>query len=344
MIALAQSLPGPSSSQVCFGMGVVRAGWLGGLAAWTAFTLPSAVLMLGFAFGSALVAGPLGTRLIHGLQLVAVAVVAQAVLTMQRSLAPDRTRIALAMLALAVVLFGPARFATLLAIVGGAVAGLVLFRVPETIETPSTLTSVSKTAAIVCCVFLLSLAVCLPILAHRTGALELGALAAFYRTGALVFGGGHVVLPLLEDAVVRPGWVSQSTFLSGYGAAQALPGPLFTFGGFLGASLNGSTHRLLLGVLGLVALSAPGLLAMAAVLPFWTSLRRVRPVQRALRGINAAVVGILIAALYMPLWTATVRTSADFWFALVAFCLLTVGKVQTWLVVVCTSLACLLAG
>jgi chromate transporter len=333
IIALAQSLPGPSSSQVCFGMGVVRAGWLGGVAAWTGFTMPSALLMLGFAFGTALLSGRLGVRLIHGLQIVAVAVVAQAVLTMQRSLAPDRERIAIAILALSVVLFGPAQLATFVAIIGGAISGLAMFRRIDT-STPKTATiQASKPWAVICGLTFLVLLPSLLFAAHLTGRIDIEALSAFYRSGALVFGGGHVVLPLLENAVVAPGWVSQSTFLSGYGAAQALPGPLFTFGAFLGASIQGTPHRILLGLIGLFGLSAPGLLAMAAVLPFWETLRKIRSVQSALRGVNAAVVGLLIAALFTPLWTSTVRNSSDFWFAVVAFTLLTVWKVQPWIVV-----------
>jgi chromate transporter len=344
IIALAQSLPGPSSSQVCFAMGVVRAGWIGGIAAWTAFTLPSALVMFGFAFGAELLSARLGLRLVHGLQLVAVAVVAQAVLTMQRSLAPDRQRIALAMGSLAIVLFGPPRFATLLAISVGAVVGLLWFRPDQTTEVQSAPILVSKRWALVCCIIFIGLLVALPILAHITGRLELQALSAFYRTGALVFGGGHVVLPLLAQAVVAPGWVSEPTFLSGYGAAQALPGPLFTFSAFLGASIRGTPHHVLLGLLGLFGLSAPGLLAMGAVLPFWGNLRGIPSVQGVLRGINASVVGVLIAALYAPLWISSVRTSVDFWFALLAFALLTVGKVQPSIVVLCVSLASLLAN
>jgi len=342
IIALGQSLPGPSSSQVCFGLGIVRAGWLGGVAAWTGFTLPSALLMLGFAFGTALLSGRFGVRLIHGLQIVAVAVVAQAVLTMQRSLAPDRQRIAIALVALAVVLFGPTQFATLVAIVGGAVAGIVMFRSINISQAKPAMIQASKTVAVICGLVFFLLLVSLPIAAHFAGGMEIEALSAFYRSGALVFGGGHVVLPLLENAVVAPGWVSQSTFLSGYGAAQALPGPLFTFGAFLGASIHGSPHRILLGLTGLFGLSAPGLLAMAAVLPFWETLRKIQSVQSALRGVNAAVVGVLIAALFTPLWTSTVRNSSDFWFALAAFTLLTVWKMQPWIVVCGVSVLYLL--
>ncbi|MES2390925.1 MAG: chromate efflux transporter [Acidobacteriota bacterium] len=344
IIALAQSLPGPSSSQVSFGMGVLRAGWLGGAAAWTGFTLPSALLMFGFAFGTSLLSGPFGVRLIHGLQIVAVAVVAQAVLTMQRSLAPDRERIAIAIVALAVVLFGPAHLATLLAILGGGIAGVAMFPPLEMSQSKAAVFHASKMVGVACGLFFFTLLVLLPIAAHVTGNLEIEALSAFYRSGALVFGGGHVVLPLLENAVVAPGWVSQSTFLSGYGAAQALPGPLFTFGAFLGASFHGITHRILFGSIGLFTLSAPGLLAMAAVLPFWDSMRPIQFVHSALRGVNAAVVGVLIAALFTPLWITTVRNSSDFWFALVAFTLLTVWEIQPWVVVCGVSVSSLLVS
>ena len=300
--------------------------------------------MFGFAFGAELLTGRLGLNLVHGLQLVAVAIVAQAVLAMQRSLAPDRLRIAFAIVSLAIVLFAPTRFATLFAIFAGGAAGMLVFRDPAVAQTESASLPVSRSWALFCLVSLLGLLVALPLLAHITGRLEFRALAAFYETGALVFGGGHVVLPLLSNAVVAPGWVAESTFLSGYGAAQALPGPLFTFGAFLGASIQRSSHRVLLGCVGLFALSAPGLLAMGALLPFWGHLRKVPSIQGALRGVNAAVVGILIAALYTPLWTSTIRSSTDFWFALVAFLLLVVAKTQPWVVVMCISLAHMLAG
>lgn len=335
LIALAQSLPGPSSSQVCFGLGVLRAGWLGGVAAWIAFTLPSALLMLLFAFGATYLSGATGVRIVHGLQLVAVAIVAQAVMTMQRSLAPDRERMALAVGALAIVSFGPARFATLIAIGAGALFGLMLFRkIPPSSHKTFRLRP-SRLVGMSCAVVLLGLLIVLPMLGQLTHALALQVLSAFYTCGALVFGGGHVVLPLLESAVVAPGWVKESVFLSGYGAAQAVPGPLFTFGAFLGASIPGS-HRILFGLLGLIGLSAPGLLAMSAVLPFWQGWRERRPVQAALRGVNAAVVGVLIAALFSPLWTSAIHGSADFCIALLAFVLLTQWKLQPILVVVLT--------
>ena len=293
LIALAQSLPGPASSQVAFAMGIVRAGWLEGVAAWTAFTLPSAVLIFAFAVGGMLLSGTAGTNLIHGLQVVAVAVVAQAALTMQRSLAPDRSRITVALAAMAITLFGPTQFSTLLAIMGGGIAGWMMFRPIELSPHPTRPTRFSKTVAAVCACLLLALLILLPMIGRLNQSLGVQVFSAFYRSGALVFGGGHVVLPLLQNAVVARGWVTQQSFLAGYGAAQALPGPLFTFAAFLGASVRNAPSRPLFAVLGLVGVSGPGLLAMAAVLPFWGELRGNRHIQGVLRGVNAAVVGVI---------------------------------------------------
>ena len=326
MVALAQSLPGPSSSQVCFGLGVLRAGWLGGLAAWIAFTLPSAVLMLAFAFGAQL-SGEMSTRMVHGLQLVSVAIVAQAVMIMQRALAPDRERMSLAVGALAIAAFGPPRFATLLAILLGGLAGVALFRSTPRPEQRAFRILSSEKGAKLCAAGLVALLL-LAAAGHAVHFRALQVLSAFATCGILVFGGGHVVLPLLQSAVVAPGWVKESVFLSGYGVAQVLPGPLFTFGAFLGASVQGSSHRVILGLIALIGLSAPGLLAMGAILPSWQNWRELQKVQSALRGVNAAVVGVLIAALFSPLWTSTVHTPSDFVIVLVAFVLLTQWKLQ----------------
>ena len=336
-IAIAQSLPGPSSSQVAFALGILRAGWAGGLASWVGFTFPSAVLMLAFAYGHSFLGGSAGNGLLHGLQIVAVAVVAQAVLAMQRALAPDRERIALAILATALILFLPARDATVIAIAAGAVAGLLLFRQQNDTSSDYAGIRLSKSAGLVSAAVFLALLVILPLTAEMFSSTGLAVFSAFYRSGALVFGGGHVVLPLLEDSVVARGWVSQQSFLAGYGAAQALPGPLFSFAAYLGASVRPSPNPILYGLLSLVALFAPGLLAMTAVLPFWSALRRNRYVQASLKGVNASVVGVLIAALYHPLWTSTIHTPGDFWIALAAFALLAVWKVQPWIVVTCVA-------
>lgn len=344
LVALAQSLPGPSSSQVGYAIGITRAGLPGGIAAWLGFTLPSAALMLLFAFGHALASNAPGTALanqlaaiLHGLQLVAVAVVAQAVFSMQRSLAPDRPRILFAVLAAAIVLFAPATFATPLVIAFAALAGLRLApRNPssgptpdDTHDTPAALSpTTGMTAAILFSILLL--ATLLP--SHLPATL----FASLYRTGSLVFGGGHVVLPLLEDSIVARGWIAQPAFLAGYGAAQALPGPLFSFAAFLGATAP-TSHPLASGVLALAAIFLPGILLITAILPFWHLLRRHTAVQSALWGINAAVVGILIAALYQPVWTSTIHTPRDFFIALAAFAALTAARTPPWLVVLAAA-------
>ena len=333
IIAIAQSLPGPASSQTGFAIGILRAGWLGGLAAWVGFTVPSAILMLAFAFGHSFIRGEVGDGLLHGLRLVAVAVVAQAVLAMQRSLAPDRMRIAFAVVATALSLFLPLQVATLAPIVLGALAGLVLLRSDDEANFDAVELPVSKRAGVIAGTLFLLLLATLPILARVLATPALDIFSTFYQTGALVFGGGHVVLPLLESAVVGRGWVAQQSFLTGYGAAQALPGPLFCFGAYLGASIRPSTNPLAYGLISLIGIFAPGLLAMAAVLPFWSAVRGNRSFRRALKGVNASVVGILIAALFHPLWTSTILHASDFWIALAAFALLTAWKVQPWKVV-----------
>ena len=290
IIALAQSLPGPASSQVGFALGILRAGWLGGLAAWIGFTLPSALLMLAFAYGHSFLGGSAGQGLLHGLQLVAVAVVAQAVMAMQRSLAPDQTRVALAILAAGLTLLLPSQMASLIAIACGAVAGLLLFRTENYGSSEYIGLPLPKVAGVVSAAVFLVLLVIVPLFAQAFSNFGLTVFSAFYRSGALVFGGGHVVLPLLEGAVVAPGWVTQKSFLAGYGAAQALPGPLFSIGAYLGAAVRPSSSPFLYGLLGLIGIFTPGLLAMTALLPFWSAIRSNRYVQSSLRGINASVV------------------------------------------------------
>jgi chromate transporter len=342
LVALAQSLPGPSSSQVGFALGIVRAGWLGGVAAWLGFTLPSALLMLAFAHGRSSLNTNVGERLLHGLQLVAVAVVAQAVLSMRSALAPDRVRMGVALAATGIILFVSPRFSTPIAIAFGACAGL-LFCVAEDFTFGEQIdVRISKWAAVGAGALSLSLLAIFVVLANVFTSPAIQIFSAFYRAGALVFGGGHVILPLLEDTVVSPGWVTQQSFLAGYGAAQALPGPLFSIGAYLGASVRPGTHPLGYGFLALTGISAPGLLAMTAVLPFWTEWRERRHIQAALRGVNASVVGILIAALFNPLWNSTVHTASDFWIALLAFSLLVLWKVQPWVVVLSASAVALL--
>ena len=333
VVALCQFLPGPASSQVGFTIGLMRAGALGALAAWVGFTLPSAVLMTAFAFGAGAMKGPLADGLIHGLKLVAVAVVAQAVFGMAKTLTPDAKRAAIAVGAAVLVTVAPATVGQVGAIALGVPAGVILCREAGDPSPGADLLKVPRRVGVAALAILLLFLIGGPILETATGDPTLARFDAFYRSGALVFGGGHVVLPLLKSAVVDPGWISQDSFLAGYGAAQALPGPLFTFAAYLGAVMRQPPNGVAGAALGLAALFLPGLLALVAALPFWGRLR-TRPVaQAAMRGANAAVVGILATALYSPVWTSAVLGRADFAAALVGFVLLTSFKTPPLLVV-----------
>ncbi len=334
IVALCQFLPGPASSQVGFSLGLIRAGYWGGLAAWAGFTLPSAVLMVAFAYGAgALIARPIGTGLLHGLKLVAVAIVAQAVWGMARTLCPDRQRASIACVAVLMILFSTSSITQSAVILMGGIAGLLVCRAAPPASADPVVVPVSRTAGLVAlCGFFLLLAG-LPILRGFSGLTDVALFEAFYRSGALVFGGGHVVLPLLRDAFVIPGWVSEDTFLAGYGAAQAVPGPLFTFAAYLGAVVVPSPHGLTGAALGLFGIFLPGMLILIGTLPFWGTLRARRDAQAAMRGINAAVVGLLGATLYNPLWTSSVKSSGDFAVAFVGFVLLTMWRAPPLLVV-----------
>ena len=341
IVALAQSLPGPASSQVGFALGLNRAGVAGGLAAWLGFTLPSAVLMLAFALGHALFASRIGLAILHGLQLVAVAVVAQAVMTMWRNLVPDRSRAILAIAAAALVLFLPPSFGTPLAILLGALVGLSL-PMQDAPSSAFTLTTspgrrTPFAAPIAGVVFSVLLLVALWMSTDRLSGWAL--MASFYRTGASVFGGGNVVLPLLNQATVAKGWTTPEIFLAGYGMAQAMPGPLFTFAAYLGAVVRPNPRPVLYGVGGLICIFLPGLLLMTAALPVWSGAQRYRRAQAALQGVNASVVGVLIAALYRPVWTSAVASRGDFWMVLAAFVALTAWQLRPWAVVLGTALA-----
>src|SRR6202034_2314969 len=299
LVALCQFLPGPASSQVGFSIGLMRAGYLGGFAAWIGFTLPSAIALVLFAFGAHELVGPVGLGLLHGLKLVAVAIVAQAVLGMARSLCPDRERASIAALALILTLLAPGSLSQVGTIVLGGIAGIFVCRARTETAPDSMTIPVSRGVAT------LSLILALVLLAvafvPARGGLAL--FDAFYRSGALVFGGGHVVLPLLRGAFVTPGWVSDNIFLAGYGAAQAVPGPLFTFAAYLGDVVGPSPHGIAGAALGLFGIFLPGMLVLIGALPFWDSFRRREDAQAVMRGVNAAVVGLLGAALYNPLWT-----------------------------------------
>jgi len=337
LVGLCQFLPGPASSKLGFSLGLMRAGYAGGLAAWLGFTLPSAILLLLFAYGAgALAHGAAGQGLLHGLKLVAVAIVAQAVWGMARTLCPDRTRASIAIGAALLVLLAPTSIGQVTAIACGALVGLRLCSSDQQAFAEPLHFSISRRVGAAA---LLMFAVLLAISFWPRSDTPLSVFNAFYRSGALVFGGGHVVLPLLSEAVVKPGWASQEYFLAGYGAAQAVPGPLFTFGAYLGTAPANPVGGLAGAAIALVAIFLPGMLLQLAALPFWNSIRRRMSMQAAMRGINAAVVGLLAAALYDPVWTSAVLGRADFAIALTSFILLTVWRAPALLVVALTALA-----
>ncbi len=338
LVALCQFLPGPASSQVGFSIGLARAGYLGGLAAWTGFTLPSAIILVLFAYGAALLAGSAAAGLLHGLMLVAVAIVAQAVWGMARTLCPDRQRATIALVAALILLCTTSSLAQVATIAGGGLAGLWLCRLPVQASVAHRVVPVSRRAAIIALIAFLVLLAGLPLVRDLYRSQTLALIDAFYRSGALVFGGGHVVLPLLREAFVAPGWVSNDAFLAGYGAAQGIPGPLFSFAAYLGAVVQPSPHGLPGAVLGLLAIFLPGMLIVIAALPFWNSLRQRAGAQAMMRGVNAAVVGLLGAALYNPIWTSSVRSAADLGVALIGFVLLTAWRAPPLLVVVVSAL------
>jgi len=338
LVALCQFLPGPASSQVGFSIGLLRAGYGGALAAWTGFTLPSAIALVLFAYGAGALIGPVGTGMLHGLKLVAVAIVAQAVWGMARTLCPDKERASIATAAALIILFSTSSVAQILAIALGGIAGLWLCRGAQPIEGAHIPIPVGRRTGMAALTLFFVLLVGLPILQSIENAQSIALFDAFYRSGALVFGGGHVVLPLLRQAFVSPGWVSDDTFLAGYGAAQAVPGPLFTFAAYLGAVVNLSPHGVAGAALGLIGIFLPGILILLGTLPFWETFRKRAGAQAAMRGINAAVVGLLGAALYNPVWTSSVKTPGDFGVALVGFVLLIVWRAPPLLVVIVGAL------
>ncbi len=342
LVALCQFLPGPASSQVGFALGLHRAGLRGALAAFTAFTLPSAVLMVLFAYGTTLFDGTVGQGLISGLKIVAVAIIAQAVLGMARNLTPDATRASIAVIAALCALLLSGTPGQLLAIVLGLVAGYFLCREPRSItaekfEQPLVF-SISRRTGIFCLGIFALLFLGLPILARSLGHGELLLFDAFYRAGALVFGGGHVILPLLQDAVVTSGWVSESQFLAGYGATQAVPGPMFTFAAYLGTISTVGPGGVFGAAIALAGIFLPGLLLLLGVLPLWNMLLQRAWAKAVIRGANAAVVGILAAALYSPVFTSAVHGPEDFSLGLLCFVLLVSWKCPPWCVVLIGSL------
>lgn len=344
LVGLCQFLPGPASSQAGFSIGLLRAGWLGGLAAWCGFTLPSILLMLAFAVIAPSLGGPVGGGLIHGLKLVAVAVVAQAVWDMARRLCVDQRRVAIALIAIAVLSILTTVYAQLIVIGLGAMLGLALCETKRSPDYPQApqhpqqfpiSRTVGASALVLFCVLLFGL----PVLAGLHVGAAATVLEAFYRSGALVFGGGHVVLPLLQQQTVATGWISLNDFLAGYGAAQAIPGPLFTFAAFLGWTSSAAPNHWAGALLATVGIFLPGLLLVLAALPYWQALRARPSMGAMLAGVNAAVVGLLAAALYSPVWTSAVLSKLDFAVAVVGFFLLTRWKTPPLAIVVLCALA-----
>jgi chromate transporter len=333
LVALCQFLPGPASSQVGMAVGIARAGLPGALAAWLGFTLPSALALVLFAFGVNALGGAADAGWLHGLKIVAVAVVAQAVWGMAKSLCPDRQRATLAILAAIGTLSWPSATGQLVSIVAGGIIGWLLLPPTALGAESHTHFPISKRTGVVAWLIFFALLFGLPVLRQTTASHWLDVFDSFFRVGSLVFGGGHVVLPLLQAEVVGPGWVTNEQFVAGYGAAQAVPGPLFTFSAYLGAVMNGWSGALLT----LIAIFMPSFLLVVGALPFWDLFRSKSSFQAALSGINAAVVGLLLAALYNPVWTSAIHTSSDFGLGLVAFGLLLFWKWPPWLVVVLTA-------
>jgi len=344
LVALCQFLPGPASSQVGIGIGLMRAGIPGALAAWTGFTLPSALAMVLFAYGVERFAGAAGSGWLHGLKIAAVAVVAQAVWGMAQSLCPDRERATMAVLATIVALMFPTAWGQIGAIALGAAAGLILLPRTPAPHGSDLAVPIGRGFGLGCLTLFFALLIGLPILAAAVGNHALELIASFFRSGSLVFGGGHVVLPLLQASVVPPGWIGDDAFLAGYGAAQAVPGPLFTFSAYLGAAMGPPPNGWAGAIICLVAVFLPSFLLVFGALPFWAQLRERPAAQTALRGVNAAVVGLLLAALYTPVWTSAIGRPADFALGVTAFLLLAMWHTPPWLVVVLAAVAGQLIG
>ncbi|KAA9023863.1 chromate transporter [Niallia endozanthoxylica] len=329
LVALCQFLPGPASSQVGIGIGVVRGGILGGIVSFIGFTLPSVIALIIFALIlQGMDVGNAGW--IHGLKMVAVAVVAHAILGMAKNLTPDLKRKAIALFALVGTLMWQTAFTQVGIIILSAFIGFLLYRQHTENNDAKIQFPISKKFAAICLILFFSLLFLLPILREVTSLHWIALFDSFYRSGSLVFGGGHVVLPLLEREFVPTGWLSKDEFLAGYGAAQAVPGPLFTFAAYLGAVMNGWAG----GILATIAIFLPAFLLILGTLPFWDSLRRNPKIKGALMGVNAAVVGILIAAFYQPIWTSSILSPIDFAFAAILFSMLVYWKLPPWVVVV----------
>ncbi|WP_066193711.1 MULTISPECIES: chromate transporter [Gracilibacillus] len=330
LVALAQFLPGPASSQVGIGIGIARGGILGGIASFLGFTIPSVIALMMFALIlQGLDVGEAGW--IQGLKLVAVAIVAHAILGMAQKLTPDLSRKTIALLALVVTLLWQTIYSQVIIILLSALIGYLIYKQHHIQEDHrSTPFLISKKIGAFCLVMFIGLLFLLPFLREITSVQWVAMFDSFYRSGSLVFGGGHVVLPLLEREFVPTGWLNQEAFLAGYGATQAVPGPLFTFSAYLGTVINGWEG----GLIATAAIFLPAFLLILGTLPFWDSLRRNPKIKGALMGVNAAVVGILIAAFYQPIWTSAIIEPIDFAFAAVLFSMLVYFKLPPWIIVI----------
>ena len=338
LVALCQFLPGPASSQIGIGIGLSKAGLAGAAAAWTAFTMPSAIALILFGYGVINFGDTVGIGALHGLKVVAVAVVAQAVWTMAKSLCPDAKRATLAVMSTIGVLAVPSPFVQVGVIIVGGLIGWAFLRADAPKDHVDMGVRMPRSVAIFALTLFFVALIGLPLLASAYPSQTMALIDSFYRSGSLVFGGGHVVLPLLQAEVVPSGWVSNDAFLAGYGAAQAVPGPLFTFSAYLGTVMSGAPNGIQGALICLLAIFASSFLLVIGAMPFWDSLRRFTAVQNALLGVNAAVVGLLLAALYNPVWTSAILAPLDFGLALAAFTLLVFWKVPAWLVVILTAL------
>lgn len=339
LVALCQFLPGPASSQVGMALGLGRAGWPGLLAAWAGFTLPSATALILFAYGIAQYQDVAQSGWVQGLKIVAVAIVAQAVWGMAKTLCPDRPRAILAVLAALLTLALPSTTGQVTAIAMAGVFGWRHLNITQAASRHAQPYPVSRKLGMAALLLFVALLIGLPLWAVTTGSSTAVLLSGVYRAGALVFGGGHVVLPLLHATVVPDGFVSNADFLAGYGAAQAVPGPLFTFTAYLGTVADGAFGGWTGGLVLLGTIFLPALLILIAALPFWEALRHRLGVQSVMAGINAGVVGILLSALYDPVWTSAIHSKADFGLALAAFALLVHGRMPPILVVILTGTA-----
>jgi chromate transporter len=336
LVALSQFLPGPASSKLGIAIGVLRAGLPGGVAAWLGFTLPSAIAMVLFAIGAREL-GPEASGWLHGLQVVAVAVVALAVWSMSRAMAFDLPRGSIAVASAIAVLLWPTSITQILLIAAGGVIGWRLLRGKPSAPAAPILVPIGRSVSFACAVAFVALLLVLPVVRELTGHHAVELVDSFYRSGALVFGGGHVVLPILQEQVVAPGWISEERFVAGYGAAQAVPGPLFTFAAYLGAAMTPGPNGVGGAVIATIAIFLPGFLLTLAVLPSWGVLRQRGDLHAALRGVNAVVVGILLAALYDPVWTSAILRPVDLALAIAAFAALALWRIPPWIVVVLTA-------